>query len=405
MSPHFCYRVDRRRPAAERSSRLSDYALASRLSYFLWSSMPDAELLAHAAAGDLHRPEVLAAQARRMLRDDRRSAAWPPSSAATGSTSAASRNTTRRSRAVPELQRRTAPGDVRGADPLLHRHRPAEPLGARLALRPTTRSSTARWPSTTACPDAGSPDRRLGAASTTPDGYGRGGLLPMAVFLTKNCARVCAPARSSAATGSSAACWARRFPPPPPSVPELPGDEAQARRLDAARSPGPAPGTTKLRRLPRAVRFGRPGLRGLWPDRRTPHGGPGRPAGRHDRRVFPGGGEGDRRRRLRATYETTGRTIRRQPCRKLLAYRLGPQLDPLGRRDARADATTDSTADDHSASVVWSNDRRPAPSSRNKRGRSRTSQHGMKDARMNQESAVRPVTDVSPDDVPPRGWA
>ena len=50
---------------------LSDYALASRLSYFLWSSMPDAELLSHAAAGDLHRPEVLTAQTRRMLRAPR----------------------------------------------------------------------------------------------------------------------------------------------------------------------------------------------------------------------------------------------------------------------------------------------------------------------------------------------
>src|ERR1043165_7937798 len=50
---------------------LPEYALASRLSYFLWSSMPDEELLGHAAAGDLHRPEVLAAQAHRMLRDPR----------------------------------------------------------------------------------------------------------------------------------------------------------------------------------------------------------------------------------------------------------------------------------------------------------------------------------------------
>ena len=70
MSPHFCYRVDL--PGAGAAIRpLSDYALASRLSYFLWSSMPDDELLAHAAAGDLHQPEVLVAQARRMLRDDR----------------------------------------------------------------------------------------------------------------------------------------------------------------------------------------------------------------------------------------------------------------------------------------------------------------------------------------------
>ncbi len=59
-----------RRPARRAGTGvrpLSDYALASRLSYFLWSSMPDEELLAHAAAGDLHRPEVLMAQARRML--------------------------------------------------------------------------------------------------------------------------------------------------------------------------------------------------------------------------------------------------------------------------------------------------------------------------------------------------
>ncbi len=50
---------------------LSAYALASRLSYFLWSSMPDQELLAHAAAGDLQRPDVLLAQTRRMLKDPR----------------------------------------------------------------------------------------------------------------------------------------------------------------------------------------------------------------------------------------------------------------------------------------------------------------------------------------------
>jgi hypothetical protein len=48
---------------------LSDYDLASRLSYFLWSTMPDQELLVHAAAGDLHRPDVLLAQTRRMLKD------------------------------------------------------------------------------------------------------------------------------------------------------------------------------------------------------------------------------------------------------------------------------------------------------------------------------------------------
>lgn len=39
---------------------LDDYALASRLSYFLWSTMPDETLLATAAKNELHKPEVLA---------------------------------------------------------------------------------------------------------------------------------------------------------------------------------------------------------------------------------------------------------------------------------------------------------------------------------------------------------
>jgi hypothetical protein len=74
MSPYFCYRVDTL-PDATRTTEdvrpLTDYELASRLSYFLWSSTPDAQLLRRAAAGDLHKADVLAAEARRMLRDAR----------------------------------------------------------------------------------------------------------------------------------------------------------------------------------------------------------------------------------------------------------------------------------------------------------------------------------------------
>ncbi|MEZ6056799.1 MAG: DUF1592 domain-containing protein [Planctomycetaceae bacterium] len=47
------------------------YALASRLSYFLWGSMPDKELLEQAASGELEKPSVMEAQVRRMLADDR----------------------------------------------------------------------------------------------------------------------------------------------------------------------------------------------------------------------------------------------------------------------------------------------------------------------------------------------
>src|SRR6185295_533307 len=58
-------------PAAPTSDirYLDDYELASRLSYFLWSSVPDEELLRTAAERTLRRPQVLEAEVRRMLRD------------------------------------------------------------------------------------------------------------------------------------------------------------------------------------------------------------------------------------------------------------------------------------------------------------------------------------------------
>ncbi len=70
MSPHFWYRVDL--PAQETAVHpLSNNALASRLSYLLWSSMPDAKLLAVAARGELQQADVLLAQSRRMISDPR----------------------------------------------------------------------------------------------------------------------------------------------------------------------------------------------------------------------------------------------------------------------------------------------------------------------------------------------
>jgi hypothetical protein len=55
----------------ERPGRLDDMALATRLSLFLWNSVPDAALRDLAGRGELHRPDVLRAQARRMLEDPR----------------------------------------------------------------------------------------------------------------------------------------------------------------------------------------------------------------------------------------------------------------------------------------------------------------------------------------------
>ncbi len=64
-SPHFLMRVEKSAPSGAPDA----YDLASRLSYFLWTSMPDEALFAAAGEGGLHRPERLAEQARRMLRD------------------------------------------------------------------------------------------------------------------------------------------------------------------------------------------------------------------------------------------------------------------------------------------------------------------------------------------------
>jgi hypothetical protein len=73
VSPQFLLRIERDPPGLSPGTayRISDVELASRLSYFLWSSMPDDELLALAEAGRLGRPEVLQGQVRRMLADER----------------------------------------------------------------------------------------------------------------------------------------------------------------------------------------------------------------------------------------------------------------------------------------------------------------------------------------------
>lgn len=68
VSPHFCFRIDVP-PAGQTVQPLSDIALASRLSYFLWSSLPDDELLSLAKAGKLNNEDTLRQQTRRMLKD------------------------------------------------------------------------------------------------------------------------------------------------------------------------------------------------------------------------------------------------------------------------------------------------------------------------------------------------
>lgn len=73
VSPHFLFRIERDPDPlnAAKVHKLSDFELASRLSYFLWNSMPDDELLSVAEAGKLHLPGVLDAQVKRLLSDGR----------------------------------------------------------------------------------------------------------------------------------------------------------------------------------------------------------------------------------------------------------------------------------------------------------------------------------------------
>ena len=75
-SPEFLFRIERDpenvRPGAP--YQISDLELASRLSFFLWSSIPDDELLDLAVRGTLSEPSILEQQVRRMLNDDRATA-------------------------------------------------------------------------------------------------------------------------------------------------------------------------------------------------------------------------------------------------------------------------------------------------------------------------------------------
>jgi hypothetical protein len=72
LSPAFLYRIELGKgKLADGSIDLTDYEIASRLSYMLWDSLPDQQLMAAAKAGELHDPQKLAAQARRLLADAR----------------------------------------------------------------------------------------------------------------------------------------------------------------------------------------------------------------------------------------------------------------------------------------------------------------------------------------------
>lgn len=73
VSPDFLFRIEKDRAGATKAP-VSEHELASRLSYFLWSSMPDGDLMRAAEQGTLRKPGVMAAQIRRMLQDPKATA-------------------------------------------------------------------------------------------------------------------------------------------------------------------------------------------------------------------------------------------------------------------------------------------------------------------------------------------
>jgi len=223
MSPEFNYRIDLIE-AESGIHPLTDYDLASRLSYFLWSSMPDDELLRHAAAGDLHQPEVITAQARRMVRD--------PRSRALAVEFGGNWLDFRRFEDIGTVDRDRFPAfddELRQAmfeEPIrllmdvFQNGRPVIDLlyGRDTFVNPVLAKHYGMPPV------EGGNDGWVRVADA--DRHGRGGLMPMAAFLTKN-----APGLRTSPVKRG--YWVARYllgehiPPPPAVVPELPTDEAK----------------------------------------------------------------------------------------------------------------------------------------------------------------------------------
>ena len=232
ISPVFLYPLDLTdsatgSPAAGSSTRgipLSGYALATRLSYFLWSSMPDQELLNHAAAGDLTRRNVLIAQTRRMLKDPRaRGLATEFAASWLDSRHFETYNSVDRERFpnfTNDLREAMFEEPVRFVEEVMRNNRSVldllygnytfvNPVLAKHYGIPGVTGKKDDW---VRVDDAGR--------------YERGGLLPMAVFLTQSSPGL----RTSPVKRGF---WVVRrllgevIPPPPPQVPELPQDEAK----------------------------------------------------------------------------------------------------------------------------------------------------------------------------------
>jgi hypothetical protein len=348
LSPYFCYRMaevgskkeevrskkeegrskkeevrGQRSEVGGKTEPLSDYELASRLSYFLWSSMPDPELLAHAASGDLQRPKILVAQARRMLKDRRaRGFAVEFGGNWLDFRRFEEHNAVDRDRFPSfnnELREAMFDEPIRFFLDVVQKDRSVldflyandtfvNPVLAAHYGIPGIVGRSNEW-----------------VQVADASGYGRGGLLPMSVFLTKN-----APGLRTSPVKRG--YWVVRrvlgeqIPPPPAVVPELPHDESKLGDLTLREV------LAKHREDASCAachsRFDAMGLafEGYGPvgEVRAKDLG-GRAVDAHV--TFPGGSEGDGLRGLRRYLrEHRQDDFLENICRKMLAYGLGRTL-------------------------------------------------------------------------------
>jgi hypothetical protein len=329
MSPKFCYRIDLVDDAAPKPSTaqlpirpLSENALASRLSYFLWSSMPDKELLTRAAAGDLKKPDVLLAQARRMLKDERaRGLAVEFAGNWLDFRRFEEHNAVDRDRFPSfnnDLREAMFQEPVRLIEHMIRNDRSVLDLlyGNYTFVNPVLA-------------------KHYGMAEVKGDAdtwvrvddanlYGRGGLLPMSVFLTQN-----APGLRTSPVKRG--YWVVRrvlgetIPPPPATVPELPHDEAKLdlplREVLAKHRENPACAACHARFDSLGLAFEGYGPIG---EKRS-HDLAGHPV--DTRAAFPGGSQGTGFEGVLAyIHEHRQQDFLNNLCRKLLAFALGRSL-------------------------------------------------------------------------------
>jgi hypothetical protein len=335
MSPRFCYRSTTLEPGTK-TVPLSDRELASRLSYFLWSSLPDAELLEHAAQGHLHTPQVLLNQTRRMVRDSRirRLATefggnWLEFRRFESHLGV---NRDRFPQFTSELRQAMYEEPIEFFTDLIQRngsvweflkanHTFVNPVLAAHYSIPFPTEGCSEAIAETGGRQGRSDWVRIDEASR----FGRGGLLPMSVFLTQNSPGL----RTSPVKRGY---WVVRrllgepIPPPPPEVPDLPEDESQLGELSL-------PELLAKHRESKSCagchrRFDSIGLvfEGYGPvgERRKLDLG-GRPV--ETTAVFPDGSSGDGLPGLqRYLRETRQAEFLDNLCRKLLSYGLGRSL-------------------------------------------------------------------------------